>query len=68
MPIINYRQMKTIFDRPVMVNIKNLFSPANLMVAIDHLADNKADGTTYVGMTLADMRTWLRTWLRKHHC
>jgi hypothetical protein len=38
MHIINYRQMKTIFARPV-VNIKNLFYPSNLMEAIDHLAN-----------------------------
>jgi hypothetical protein len=66
-PIINYHQMKLIFDRPVVVNMKNLFSPSNLMAAIDHLVDNKADGTTYARMTPTDRRTWLRTWLRKHH-
>jgi hypothetical protein len=54
MPIINYRKMKTIFDRPVMVNIKNLLSPSNLMEVIDHLANNKADGTTYAGMAPTD--------------
>jgi hypothetical protein len=30
--------------------MKNLFSPSNLMAAIDHLMDNKADGTTYARM------------------
>jgi hypothetical protein len=60
--------MKTIFDRPVKVNIKNLFSPSNLMTAIDHLMDNKADCTTDAGMTLADRRRWLRMWLCKQHC
>jgi hypothetical protein len=47
--------------------MKNLLSPSNLMAAIDHLGDNKANGTTYAGMTPIDRRTWLRTWLRKHH-
>jgi hypothetical protein len=56
-PIINYRQMKTMSDRPVKVNMKNLFSPSNLMGAIDHLADNKADGTTYARITPAGRRT-----------
>jgi hypothetical protein len=37
------------------------------MAEIDHLADNKADGTTYAHMRPADRRIWLRTWLRKHH-
>jgi hypothetical protein len=68
MPIINYHQMKTIFDQLVVVNIKNLFFPSNLMAAINHPGDNKADGTTFVDMTPADMMTWLRTWLCKHHC
>jgi hypothetical protein len=60
--------MKTIFNQPVMVNMKDLFSPRNLMAAINHLADNKAAGTTYADMIVAERRTWLRTWLRKHHC
>jgi hypothetical protein len=57
MPIINFRKMKTIFDRPIVVNIKNLLSPSNLMEAIDHLANNKADGTTYAGMAPTNMRS-----------
>jgi hypothetical protein len=60
--------MKTIFDQPAIVNMKNFFSLCNLMAAINHLADNKADGTTYADMAAAQRRTWLRTWLRKHHC
>jgi hypothetical protein len=60
-PITNYQQIKAIFDRPVVVNIKNLFYPCNLMAAINHLGDNKADGTTYADMTPADRKTWLRT-------
>jgi hypothetical protein len=31
----------------LVLNIKDLFSPCNLMAMINHLADNKADGTTY---------------------
>jgi hypothetical protein len=53
-PIINYRQMKLIFDRPTMVNWKKVYSTSNLIAAIDHLANNKADGTTFARMTLAD--------------
>jgi hypothetical protein len=64
-PIINYRQMKLIFDRLVEVNCKKVYSPSNLMAAINHLADNKADSTTFARMR--DRRIWLRTWLRKHH-
>jgi hypothetical protein len=63
-PIINYRQMKLIFDRPAVVNWKKVYSTSNLIAAIDHLADNKADSTTFARMTPADR---LRTWLRKHH-
>jgi hypothetical protein len=66
-PIINYRQMKLIFDRLVEVNWKKVYSPSNLMAAIDHLADNKVDGTTFARMRPPDRRIWLRTWLRKHH-
>jgi hypothetical protein len=65
--IINYRQMKLILDRPAEVNWKNVYCLSNLMAAIDHLADNKTDGTTYARMTPVDRRTWLRTWLREHH-
>jgi hypothetical protein len=57
MPITNYEQMKTIFDRPVVVNMKDLFSPCNLIATINHLADNKADGTTYAHMTTSDRTT-----------
>jgi hypothetical protein len=66
-PIINYRQMKLIFDRPAQVNWKKVCCPSNLMAAIDHLVDNKADDTTYAGMRPADRRIRLRMWLRKHH-
>jgi hypothetical protein len=57
MPITNKQQMKTIFDQLVVVNMKDLFSSCNLMAAINHLADNKADGTNYADMIAADMRT-----------
>jgi hypothetical protein len=67
MPITNYQQMKTIFDQPVVVYMKDIFSPRSLMAAINHLANKKADGTTYADMTSVEKRTWLRTWLRKHH-
>jgi hypothetical protein len=66
-PIVNYRQMKCIFDQPPLVNWKKVYSTSNLIAAIDHLADNKADGTTFARMTPADRKIWLRTWLRKHH-
>jgi hypothetical protein len=62
-PIVNYRQMKRIFDQPPLMNWK-VYSTSNLIAAINHLADNKADGTTFARMTPADR---LRTWLRKHH-
>jgi hypothetical protein len=48
--------------------MKDLFSPCNLIATINHLADNKANGTTYAHMIASDRRTWLRAWLRKHHC
>jgi hypothetical protein len=57
MSIANYQRMKTIFDRPVVVNIKDLLSSCNLMAAINHLVDNKADGTTYADRTAEDRRT-----------
>jgi hypothetical protein len=66
-PIINYRQMKHIFDQPALVNWKKVYSTSNLIAAIDHLADKKADGTIFNRMTPADMKIWLRTWLHKHH-
>jgi hypothetical protein len=66
-PIINFRQMKCIFDRPAVVNWKKVYSTSNLIAVIDHLADNKADGTTFARMTPANRKIWLRTWLRKHH-
>jgi hypothetical protein len=43
-PIVNYRVMKRIFDQPPLVNWKKVYSPSNLIAAIDHLADNKVDG------------------------
>jgi hypothetical protein len=61
-PIVNYRQMKRIFDQPPLVNWKKVYSTSNLIAA-----DNKADGTTFARMTLADRKIWLRTWLRMHH-
>jgi hypothetical protein len=45
-PIINYRQMKLIFDHPAVVNWKKAYSTSKVIAAIDHLADNKADSTT----------------------
>jgi hypothetical protein len=59
--------MKRIFDQPRLVNWKKVYSTSNMIAAIDHLADNKADGTTFARMTPADMKIWLRIWLRKHH-
>jgi hypothetical protein len=59
--------MKTIFDQPFRHG-EQLFSPCNLMAAINYLADNKADGTNFDDMIGAERRTWLRTWLCKHHC
>jgi hypothetical protein len=55
-PIINYRQMKLIFDRTVEVNWKKVYCPSNLMSAIYHLTNIKADGTTYAQMRPADRR------------
>jgi hypothetical protein len=66
-PIINYCQMKLIFDRPAVVNWKKVYSTSNLIPMIDHLADIKADGTTFARMTPANRKIWLRTWLCKHH-
>jgi hypothetical protein len=66
-PIVNYRQMKCIFDQPPLMNWKKVYSTSNLIAAIDHLVDNKADGTTFARMTSADRKIWLRTWLRNHH-
>jgi hypothetical protein len=65
-PIINYRKMKRIFDQPALVNWKKVYSTSNLIAAIDHLTDNKADGTIFARMTPADRKIWLRT-LRKNH-
>jgi hypothetical protein len=59
--------MKCIFDQPPLVNWKKVYSTSNLIAAIDHLAGNKADGTTFACMTPADRKIWLRTWLRMHH-
>jgi hypothetical protein len=66
-PIVNYRQMKRIFDQPPLVNWKKMYSISNLIAAIDHLADNKTDGTTIARMTPTDREMWLRMWLHKHH-
>jgi hypothetical protein len=44
-----------------------VYSISNLIAAIDHLADNKTDGTFFTRMTAADRKIWLRMWLRKHH-
>jgi hypothetical protein len=48
--------MKLISDRPAMVNWKKVYSTSNLIAAIDHLADNKADGTTFARMTLTNRK------------
>jgi hypothetical protein len=66
-PISNYRQMKLIFNRLAEVSWKKVYCPYNLMAAIDHLADNKAYGTTYARMRSKGRRILLRMWLRKHH-
>jgi hypothetical protein len=65
--IINYCQMKLIFDRLAVVNWKKVYSTSNLIAVIDHLADIKADSTTFARMTSANTKIWLRTWLCKHH-
>jgi hypothetical protein len=65
-PIINYRQIKHIFDQPAH-ELEEGVLYSNLIAAIDHLADNKIDGTTFARMTLADRKIWLRTRLHKHH-
>jgi hypothetical protein len=44
-----------------------VYYTSNLIAAIDHLVNNKADGTTVARMTPTDKKIWLRTWLRKHH-
>jgi hypothetical protein len=51
--------MKRIFDQPALMNWKKVYSTSNLIAAIDHLADNKADGTTFARMTPADRKIWL---------
>jgi hypothetical protein len=66
-PIVNYRQIKRIFDQPPLVNWKKVYSTSNLIATIDRPADNKADGTTFARMTSADRKIWLRMWLHKHH-
>jgi hypothetical protein len=48
--------MKTIFDQPL-VQTQELFSPRNFMIAINYLADNKADGTTFADMIGEKRRT-----------
>jgi hypothetical protein len=59
--------MKHIFDQLALVNWKKVYSTSNLIAVIDHLADNKADGTIFARMTPTDKKIWLRTWLHKHH-
>jgi hypothetical protein len=59
--------MKHIFDQPPLVNWKKVYSTSNLIAAIDHLANNKADGTTFARITPIDRKIRLRTWLRMHH-
>jgi hypothetical protein len=66
-PIVNYRHVKRIFDQPPIVNWKKVYSNSNLIAAIDHLADNKTDGTFFARMTTADRKIWLRISLRMHH-
>jgi hypothetical protein len=46
---------------------EDLFSLYNLMAEINYLADNKVDVTNYANITGPGSKTWLRTWLRKHH-
>jgi hypothetical protein len=55
-PIINYHQMKRSFYQPPLVNWKKIYSTSNLIAAIDHLADNKTDDTTFARMTPADRK------------
>jgi hypothetical protein len=66
-PVVNYHQMKRIFDQPPIMNWKKVYSTSNPIAAIDHLADNKTDGTFFARMIAADRKIWLRMWLRKHH-
>jgi hypothetical protein len=47
MSIANYQRIKTIFDLIVVVNIKDLLFSCNLIAAIKHLANNKANGTKH---------------------
>ncbi|KAI5018177.1 hypothetical protein ZWY2020_043065 [Hordeum vulgare] len=43
------------------------FTPEALMVALNHLLDNKSHGIGFVAMGLAHMMLWLRTSLGKHY-
>ena len=66
-PVLNYEQMKKIFT-PKFVDPKHLYNPKVLIQAIDHLADNKTQGSLYAAMPPTERRAWLRTFLRKHYC
>ncbi|KAK3121801.1 hypothetical protein QOZ80_8BG0661130 [Eleusine coracana subsp. coracana] len=43
------------------------FNEEALMVAYNHMLDNKAHGRGYINMTSAHRVLWLRTWLSKHY-
>ncbi|XBJ02518.1 hypothetical protein VPH35_021878 [Triticum aestivum] len=44
-----------------------VFSPEDLMVALSHLLDSKAQGVGFVAMGADHKVLWLRTWLGKHY-
>jgi hypothetical protein len=43
------------------------FTEEALIVAFSHLVDNKAQGTTFVGMSDSHRVLWLRTFLAKNY-
>jgi hypothetical protein len=43
------------------------FTEEALIVAFSHLVDNKAHGTTFVGMSHSHRVLWLRTFLAKNY-
>jgi hypothetical protein len=56
--ILNYNQMKTIFD-PTHVPNESLFTLCKLVYAINYLADNKAHGRSYADMKGSERIIWL---------
>ena len=43
------------------------FTEESLMAALRHLVDNKAQGTSFVGINLPHRILWLRTYLGKYY-